>query len=414
MTHLRQLAALSLLAAAPAAAQLTLRVTAPADSADAPVYVAGSFNGWNPGADAYRLARQPDGSWSITLPAEVRGRVEFKLTRGGWDSVETDSAGGDVANRAFLVPAAGEATYRGAVARWRDPANPPRRVSTASPNVTVLDTAFAIPQLGRTRRVWVYLPPDYATSGRRYPVLYMHDGQNLFDAATGFSGEWGVDEALDSLHAAGDPGVIVVAVDHGGQHRLDEYNPWTHPRHGGGEGAAYVRFLAETLKPYVDARFRTLPDRAHTGIAGSSMGGLISLYAVLEHGDVFGRAGVFSPALWIAPEVFPAARRPRGTRPSPRISFVTGGQEGDDPAAYAGDQRRMVETLGEAGYRVGREVDAVIRPDGTHAEWFWRREFPAVYRWLFAEGDEGRRVPPPSAVVPAGPPGPPNAPRATP
>src|SRR5919202_6585569 len=97
-----------------------------------------------------------------------------------------------------------------------------------------------MPQLGRTRRVWVYLPPGYAASRRRYPVLYLHDGQNVFDAATSFAGEWGVDEALDSLARRGDPGAIVVAVDNGGPRRLDEYDPWrsADPKLGGGEGGA--------------------------------------------------------------------------------------------------------------------------------------------------------------------------------
>jgi metallo-beta-lactamase class B len=147
------------------------------------------------------------------------------------------------------------------------------RASTATASVSILDTAFAMPQLERTRRIWLYLPPGYAASTRRYPVLYMHDGQNLFDAATSFAGEWGVDETLDSLHALGDPGVIVVGIDNGRMKRMDEYTPWHNTRYGGGEGDAYVDFLTQTLKPYVDAHYRTLAERVHTGVAGSSMGG---------------------------------------------------------------------------------------------------------------------------------------------
>ncbi|MBV9774887.1 MAG: phosphonate ABC transporter ATP-binding protein [Gemmatimonadetes bacterium] len=372
------------MAASPASAQLTLRLTGvPAGTpTGAAIYVAGSFNGWNPASPDYRLTER-DGHYSLTLPDEVRGPVEFKFTLGSWDTAEADSSGRDVANRVFLVPASGGATYTGAVAAWVDTKTRPRPASTASPSVSVLDTAFAVPQLGRTRRVWLYLPPDYATSGRRYPVLYMHDGQNLFDAATAFAGEWGVDESLDSLHAAGDPGVIVVAVDNGGQKRLDEYSPWKNARLGGGEGEAYVDFLAGTLKPYVDAHYRTLADPAHTGIMGSSMGGLISLYAGLRHPEVFGRVGVFSPALWFAPEVYAFARAADARGPRPRFYFVTGAQEGNTPEAYVRDQARMVETLTVAGFRDGTEVTAAVRPDGKHAEWFWRREFPAAYRWLF-------------------------------
>jgi metallo-beta-lactamase class B len=289
--------------------------------------------------------------------------------------------------RGALLAAAGALALAAAppAGAQSQPAAP--RAPSATRSVSVLDTAFAMPELGRTRRIWIYLPPDYAGSGRRYPVLYMHDGQNVFDAATSYAGEWGVDEALDSLHAAGVPGVIVVAVDNGGgEHRMDEYSPWKHPQHGGGEGDAYVDFLANTLKPWIDRRFRTRPDRGSTGVMGSSMGGLISLHAAFRHPGVFGRVGVFSPSLWFSPEVFAAARAADRVRVRPRIYLVSGGREGppEDPGVVVKDQARLVDTLAAAGFRVGPDVHAAAPADGQHSEWFWRREFPAAYRWLFA------------------------------
>jgi metallo-beta-lactamase class B len=374
-----------LLVADPAAAQLNIRISVPADTPPgATIYVAGTFNGWNPDSPGYELTPANGGLFTIILPEEIRGAVEFKFTLGSWDSVETDSSGADVPNRSFTAPAEGEVFYSGTVEAWRDGK---REVeSTAGPGVSVLDAEFEIPQLGRTRRVWLYLPPDYTTSNRSYPVLYMHDGQNVFDEATSFAGEWGVDEALDRLHEEGDAGAIVVAVDNGGEHRLDEYSPYIHPSYGGGEGDAYLDFIVHSLKPLVDAKYRTLSDRLHTGIMGSSMGGLISLYAILKHPDVFGRAGVFSPALWIAPDIFEMARSAQPLRPDPRIYIVSGaleGQAGEDEAVYMRGQRRMVDTLEAAGFRIGTEVESLIQPDGRHAEWFWRREFPAAYQWLF-------------------------------
>ncbi len=269
---------------AAAGSGLTIRLTSvPASTpAGAVIYVAGSFNDWNPAAELYRLTAE-GAQYAITLPDSVRGPVEFKFTLGSWEKVEVSASGGDVPNRTFTVPPVGAATYTGTVAAWRTgPAAPRPHSATAS--VSVIDTALRMPQLGRTRRVWLYLPPDYATSNHAYPVLYLHDGQNVFDAATSFAGEWGVDETLDSLHAADDPGVIVVAVDNGGAHRMDEYQPWrsTDVRFGGGEGARYVDFIVQTLKPYIDARFRTRPDRVNTGIGGSSLGGIISFYAALQ------------------------------------------------------------------------------------------------------------------------------------
>jgi metallo-beta-lactamase class B len=157
----------------------------------------------------------------------------------------------------------------------------------------------------------------------------------------------------------------------------------------GGEGDAYVDFLVNTLKPWIDARYRTRPGPESTGVAGSSMGGLISLYALQKHPEVFGRAGVFSPAFWFgADSAFTYARAAGGPRPGTRVYMVTGAQEGSEPAVYVRDHQRMVDALVAAGFRPGAEVEAYVRADGTHSEWFWRREFPAAYRWLFADGDD--------------------------
>ncbi len=373
------------LAAGPAGAQGTLHVAVPTPPpAGASIFVAGTFNQWNPRALAYRLTAQAAGEYAITLPESVRGRIDFKFTLGSWETVEQDSAGRDVPNRSFTVPDSGAATYTGTVVGWRDGSTRPRAPSTATASVSILSPDFAMPQLGRTRRVWLYLPPGYDTSQQRYPVLYLHDGQNVFDAATSFAGEWGVDETLDSLHALGDEGVIVVAVDNGQQQRFDEYSPWRNQKYGGGEGDAYVDFLARTLKPYIDQRYRTLPDRLHTGVAGSSMGGLISLYAALKYPDVFGRVAVFSPAFWVAPSIYAVARRAH-PRPGTRIYMVTGAQEGDTPEVYVRDHQRMLDTLAAAGFTIGGDVRGAVRSDGKHAEWFWRREFPAAYEWLFQE-----------------------------
>ncbi len=380
--------AMGMLITAPAAAQLTLRLTSVPGGTPpgAPIYVAGSFNGWSPADSAFRLRAEAGGRYSITLPPSVLGRVEFKFTRGSWQTVELDSAGAGIANRAFVVPATGPAEYTAAIARWDEGGPPAPAPRTATRSVSVMDTAFAIPQLGRTRRVWVYLPPDYATSNKTYPVLYMHDGQNVFDASTSYAGEWGVDEALDSLHAAGDPGAIVVAVDNGQRERMNEYSPWTHPQAGGGQGDGYVDFIARTLKPYVDSHYRTRPDAMSTGIMGSSMGGLISLYAALKHPGVFGRVGVFSPSLWFSDSAFTMARA-APHRPGQRWYFASGGSEGppDNRGIVVQGQRMMIDSLAAAGFVRGAELFDSAPEDGTHQEWFWRREFPAAYRWLFAD-----------------------------
>jgi len=171
-------------------------------------------------------------------------------------------------------------------------------------NVHVIDEAFYIPQLDRTRRIWLYRPGDYDQSGKHYPVVYMHDGQNLFDQAIAFGEEWGVDETLNSMLAD----CIIVGIDNS-DNRMTEYNFRDNEEFGKGQGREYIDFIANTLKPRIDETFRTLPGREHTLLAGSSMGGLVSLYGALYFAETFDGAGVFSPSLWLVPdakeELFP-------------------------------------------------------------------------------------------------------------
>jgi predicted alpha/beta superfamily hydrolase len=253
------------------------------------------------------------------------------------------------------------------------------RASTANARVHVL-APMPIPGLGRERTIRVYLPPGYETSGQRYPVLYLQDGQNLFDDATSFVGEWGVDEALDALAAEGLP-VIAVGIDHGGDTRLNELSPWPNAKYGPAEGIAYLEFLAHTLKPAIDAAYRTLPDRDHTLVGGSSMGALMAHYAIEKYPGVYGKALEFSPSFWYGGEAafdYTFGRcLPAGTR----IYLVTGGEEGDEAL---GDLRRMTSVLaGNAS--PGVAVHSEVRPGAKHNETFWRQEFPQAVRWLFAD-----------------------------
>jgi predicted alpha/beta superfamily hydrolase len=260
---------------------------------------------------------------------------------------------------------------------------------TASPQVQLLDSAFQIPQLDKTRGIWLYLPPDYTTSKRRYPVLYLMDGQNMFDAALAYAGEWGIDESLDSLHAAGVPACIVVAIAHGGRDRTLEYRPYPSqvaPNDACCAADSMAAFVALTLKPYIDRQFRTRPGRAHTGIGGASTGAYFAQHVVHRYPQVFGRAMLFSPSYMHADPRFyedaGSATLPRGSR----FYLVTGTEEtalGLPPGRYREATTRMVATLTQNGRRIDKTVTGQLRPDGAHAEWFWRREFPAAYCWLF-------------------------------
>jgi predicted alpha/beta superfamily hydrolase len=226
------------------------------------------------------------------------------------------------------------------------------------------------PQLDNRRDVLVCLPPSYGEDGRRYPVLYMQDGQNLFDRATGFAGqEWQVDETMQALAQEGLE-AIVVGLNHAGDDRLLEYNPFAAPPRC---GSRYVEFVIDTIKPIIDRDFRTLPGRAHTGIMGSSMGGLLSLYAHFHRPDVFGFSGVMSPSLWV--NRFAIFHYVRHAPPAPgRIYLDNGTREGTAEG--------MRDLLLEKGFRPDDSLLYVRDEGGEHTETAWARRLPDALRFL--------------------------------
>lgn len=342
------------------------------------VFLAGSFNRWQPGDPGYALTRDATGAWAIDLMPE-KGLLEFKFTRGAWSKVEKGQEAGSMPNRRHLYRG-GKDTVIYSIESWEDMSD--NKNTNPASRVQVIARDFAMPQLGRTRRIWVYLPEAYQKEPQRhFPVLYLQDGQNIFDAATSYAGEWYVDESMDQLQEAGVPGAIIVAIDNGGVLRMNEYSPWNHSRFGDGEGTEYVRFVVETLKPFIDQHYRTMPEPEHTGIMGSSMGGLISLYAVLEYQDVFGKAGIFSPSLWYSKEAFRHVQA-KGNQKNPKLFLAAGQLEGPHVVR---DLNKLHQTLLKSGFSAAN-IKKVIHEDGKHQEWYWAREFPTAYQWLF--GDE--------------------------
>ncbi len=361
-----------------ATAQLTIIVNEiPENTPDNdPIHIAGDFQGWDPGSLAYILTKDTVlNIHHITLPAGI-GDILFKFTRGDWSKVESDENGSFIPNR-FYSPSNGDTIYL-QILGWEDLDGNGGGISTAADNVSIITDSFYMSEFDRYRRVWVYLPPDYETTGYDYPVLYMHDGQNVFDDLTSFVGEWEVDETLNALHAEGDTGIIIVAIDNGQNLRTEEYTPWANPTYGGGDGAIYVNFIINELKPFIDANYRTLPDRGNTGIMGSSLGGLISTYAGLEHQDVFSKVGAFSPAYWFNPESYNHVSS-TGKQENMKIYQLAGTLEGSD---YIDNMFAMEDTLLAAGFG-DDEIITIEKSDGEHSEWFWAREFEAAYLWLF-------------------------------
>lgn len=245
---------------------------------------------------------------------------------------------------------------------------------TASPQVSTFD--MEAPQLKTTKKIWIYLPKGYATSTKKYPVIYMHDAQNIFDAKTSYVGEWNVDEKLDSLNAK----VIVVGIEHGGDKRIEELTPFKNAKYGGGNADNYLDFIVNTLKPQIDKQYRTKTCAKQTTIMGSSLGGLVSFYAALKYPKVFGKAGVFSPSFWFnRKEIFELAQSKRKIKT--KIYFLCGDSEGDDD--MVNDLNNMNHLLSTKRCDCKYLTKTKIVKGGKHNEKLWRDGFVNAYLWLY-------------------------------
>lgn len=236
-------------------------------------------------------------------------------------------------------------------------------------------TTFEIesPQLKTIKKIWVYLPLDYEISNQKYPVIYMHDAQNLFDVKTSYAGEWKVDETLDSLKAK----VIVIGIEHGNDKRLAELTPFKNEKYGGGNADAYLDFIVTTLKPHIDLKYRTKPKAKHTTIFGSSLGGLVSFYAVLKYPEVFGNAGVFSPSFWFSKDIYEYAKNAEKSKA--KIYFLCGDSESEDMVA---DMQRMTEIMSENRCDCKNLTKEIIIKDGRHNEKMWSEQFGKAVLWI--------------------------------
>lgn len=243
--------------------------------------------------------------------------------------------------------------------------------STASKQVSTF--IIEATQLHTAKKIWVYLPKNYVTSKKKYSVIYMHDAQNLFDAKTSYSGEWNVDEKLDSLKAP----IIVVAIEHGNEKRIDELTPYKNDKHGGGNADSYLEFIVKTLKPHIDKTFRTKTKKKNTSIMGSSLGGLTSYYAVLKYPEIFGKAGVFSPSFWFTKDIYTLTKKSKKIKS--KIYFLCGDAESDEMVS---DLNKMEYLLNSNRcYCLNLNEKRIVK-GGQHNEKLWRDGFVKAILWL--------------------------------
>lgn len=226
-----------------------------------------------------------------------------------------------------------------------------------------------------TKKIWIYKPLLSKSNSKKFSVLYMHDAQNLFDSKKSFSGEWNIDETLDSLHAQ----TIVVGIEHGNANRINELTPYKNEKYGGGNADAYLEFIVTVVKPYIDSHYSVKVGKNHTGIMGSSLGGLLSYYAILKYPEIFGKAGVFSPAFWInKKEIIDLTEKTKDL--DAKLYFMCGDHESENMVSDCNEIIHLVNTKRCTCKMLTKKV---IITGGEHNEKLWREQFAKAYLWLF-------------------------------
>lgn len=346
----------------PPTVSVKIRVVVPNDTPDtARVYVAGSLpvlGNWRP--DGMALARQSDGSWTGEFSAKSGKQVEFKVTLGSWDSEAMYDESQVPANT--LLQLSADTTVVITPVAWR-------HLAFSSPGGITGEVRYHRGLRGRglnyPKDIIVWLPPSYESKpGKRYPVLYMHDGQNIIDPKTSYLGsDWRVDEVADSLIRSGSIEEIIVVGCSNSPDRRDEYSSTD-------LGRAYAEFVVTTLKPMIDSTYRTLPGREHTAVMGSSMGGLISFLFVWWHPETFSMAGCLSSAFSYDEgkilEVVESAK----TLPAGIKIYLDCGTFELEARLLPGTDR-MKELLLAKGMTEGKDLLVVIDQGAAHNEPAW-------------------------------------------
>lgn len=346
-----------------------------------PVYLSGNFNQWATQDRRFMLHKIDEGKYSFTFPKdfEFRENLAYKFTKGDWSEVEIDRYGNKTSNR-HCEKASGVQEEH--VPRWRKNWLPYR--PSQLPQVHLISEEFEIPQLNKKRKIWALLPHDYDTSSESYPVLYLQDAQNLFNENAPF-GNWQIDKKLAVMSDYGIGKIIIIAIEHAEKERLIEYNVGK-TLLGEGQGKKYIRFIADTLKPFIDKSFRTKSEREFTGIGGSSMGGLVSIFSGLMYPEVYGKLMIFSPSLWVIPKIkfsFLDLFEPAETK----IHLYAGGDESETMIKHVKKFKKRLLKRGKGNENM--KVNLSINMDGKHSETYWSDEFPKAIEWLFFSDREG-------------------------
>lgn len=338
-----------------------------------PVYLSGNFNDWRTQDKEFVMEKVGTALYHFKFTHDfvLPENILYKFTKGDWSAVEIDADGERTENRSTTKRTGIQNEH---VFRWRKnwlPFKP-----NFLPQIQLISDEFEIPQLNTTRKVWALLPHDYDYSNESYPVMYLQDAQNLFNENAGY-GNWEIDKKLAVMSEYKVGKIIVIAVEHAEADRVKEYNVGKTIL-GKGQGKKYIKFLVETLKPYVDSNFRTKKEREFTGIGGSSMGGLVSIFSGIRYPDVFGKLMIFSPSLWVSPKIKIKNYNDSDTT---RIYLYAGGDESETMIEHVETfKNRMLES---EFIDDKMKINLSINKLGKHNETYWSDEFPKAIEWLF-------------------------------
>lgn len=371
---------------------------------ESPLYLASNWGGWAAGDAGAKLTARSDMRWQLILkpPAKDAPPLEFKFTRGSWEQCEVAADLADIPNRTLskidaskLAPDE-QPRIELVIQKFSDQ-RPEAQATKASDPYHTINATGTVKRLtvvgggvpGLVRDCLIWLPPGYdepMNALRRYPVLYMQDGQNLFEVHAGTPGEWKIDETATQLAAANKVDTpIIVGIPHAGTERITEYLPIPGIGKVNPGGERYVQFLLDEVVPRVERSFRTRPGAENRAIGGSSLGGLISLYAASRHPDVFGKVLAESPSLILGDkqawkDLFPA------TTTWPKMVYL--GMGGHEGGKNEGLNKSLLDAVRGLDSALAASTShpthkLVIDPEAAHTENAWAFRFPTAYQFLF-------------------------------
>lgn len=338
-----------------------------------PVYISGNFNDWRTQDKDFMMEKVGVGLYHFKFTHDFNypETVLYKFTKGDWSEVEIGANGERTENRSTTQRTGIQNEH---VFRWRKnwlPFKP-----NFLPQIQLISDEFEIPQLQTTRKIWALLPHDYDFSTESYPVMYLQDAQNLFNENAEY-GNWEIDKKLAVMSEYQVGKIIVIAVEHAEEDRVKEYNVGKTVL-GKGKGKKYIDFLVETLKPYVDSNYRTKPERKHTGIGGSSMGALVSIFSGLRYPEVFSKLMIFSPSLWVDPKM---KIKNHEDSEDTKIYLYAGGDESETMIEHVQAFKKKIIKNEFVDDKM--KINLSINKLGKHNETYWSDEFPKAIEWLF-------------------------------